>query len=135
MLLDSTPATGPSRQRLEQILNAANRASSLTRQLLAFARRQVRQPRVVSLNRLLTNMEPLLRPLIGDHIRIETDFDQEVSCVRVDPHQIEQVVMSLAANARDAMPNGGRFKIETSMTNISAEQAKHSSSEVAKCVR
>jgi nitrogen-specific signal transduction histidine kinase/ActR/RegA family two-component response regulator len=135
MLLDRSPATGPSRESLEQILNAAHRASTLTRQLLAFSRRQVWQPSVVSLNRLLPNMEALLRPLIGEHITIETKLDPGVSCVKVDPHQIEQVVMNLAANARDAMPNGGRFRIETSMANVSSMQAENSPSGVAKCVR
>jgi two-component system, cell cycle sensor histidine kinase and response regulator CckA len=132
MLLNSTPAADPSREKLEQILNAANRAGTLTRQLLAFSRRQVWQPRVVNLNRLLTNMEALLRPLIGEHITIETQLDAEVSCVRVDPHQIEQVVMNLAANARDAMPNGGRFMMQVSMANTSALRAKNSTFEAGK---
>jgi CheY-like chemotaxis protein len=115
MLLDRVPASDSWRQRLEQILNAANHASVLTRQLLAFSRQQAQQPRVVNVNRLLTNLEALLRPLIGEHISIETELDPGLSCIRVNPHQIEQVVMNLAANARDAMPNGGRFRIGTSM--------------------
>jgi hypothetical protein len=135
MLLNSTPAAGSSREKLEQILNAANRASTLTRQLLAFSRRQMWQPRVVSLNRLLADMEPLLRPLIGEHITIETDFAPELTCVKVDPHQIEQVVMNLATNARDAMPNGGRFTIETSMASQAAARAGNSPLGAAKCVR
>jgi two-component system, cell cycle sensor histidine kinase and response regulator CckA len=135
MLLNSASAAGPSRERLEQILNAANRASTLTRQLLAFSRRQMWQPRVVSLNRLLTDIEPLLRPLIGEHITIETEFAPELSCVKVDPHQIEQVVMNLATNARDAMPNGGRFRIQTSTANLSAMRANNSPFGAAKCVR
>jgi two-component system, cell cycle sensor histidine kinase and response regulator CckA len=135
MLLDSSPVTGPTRERLEQVLNAANRASTLTRQLLAFSRRQVWQPKVVNLNRLLSNMEALLRPLIGEHITIETNFDSEASSVEVDPHQIEQVVMNLAANARDAMPHGGRLRIQTTMTNPSAIRTKSSPSGIAKWVR
>jgi two-component system, cell cycle sensor histidine kinase and response regulator CckA len=134
MLLNSTPAADPSREKLEHILNAANRAGTLTRQLLAFSRRQVWQPRVVNLNRLLTNMEALLRPLIGEHITIETEFDPEVRCVKVDSHQIEQVVMNLATNARDAMPNGGRFGIQTSMANLSVMGA-HATFGLAECVR
>ncbi len=134
MLLKSTPA-GPSRGKLEQILNAADRASTLTRQLLAFSRRQMWQPKVVSLNRLLTGMEALLRPLIGEHITIETEFAPELSCIKVDPHQIEQIVMNLAANARDAMPHGGRFRIQTSMATASAMGANNSSSGYAKRVR
>jgi two-component system, cell cycle sensor histidine kinase and response regulator CckA len=135
MLLNSAPAAGPSRDKLEQIVNAANRASSLTRQLLTFSRCQMWQPRVVSLNRLLTDMEPLLRPLIGEHITIETVFAPELSCVKVDPHQIEQVVMNLATNARDAMPKGGRFRIQTVTASIAAAGANDSASGIAKCVR
>lgn len=124
MLLDGTATTDPRREGLEQILNAGNRASILTRQLLAFSRRQVLQPKVVNLNHLLTNMRALLRPLVGEHITIETELDPEVSCIKVDPHQIEQVVMNLAANARDAMANGGQFRIQTSMANPSEHQAR-----------
>jgi two-component system, cell cycle sensor histidine kinase and response regulator CckA len=80
-------------------------------------------------------MEALLRPLIGEHITIETRLDSEVSSIQVDPHQIEQVVMNLAANARDAMPHGGRFRIQTSMTNPSAIQGRNSPSKVPQYVR
>jgi two-component system, cell cycle sensor histidine kinase and response regulator CckA len=135
MLLEGTQATDPKRERLEQILSAANLASILTRQLLAFSRRQVLQPKLVHVNHLLTNMEALLRPLIGEHITIETELDPEVSCLKVDPHQIEQVVLNLAANARDAMPNGGRFRIRTSMANPPDTRAENSPGEAGKCVQ
>jgi signal transduction histidine kinase len=108
-LLDADRLIEQDRRKLEQILNAGNHASILTRQLLAFSRRQVRQPKVINVNRLLRNLEALLRPLMGEHITIETELDPELSCVEVDPHQIEQVLLNLAANARDAMPNGGQF--------------------------
>jgi PAS domain S-box-containing protein len=115
MVLDDGPVARPTRDRMEQILNAANRASILTSQLLAFSRRQVLQPTLVNLNHLLTNMMALLGPLVGEHITIETELDPAVSCIKADSHQIEQVVMNLAANARDAMPNGGRFLVQTAM--------------------
>jgi PAS domain S-box-containing protein len=115
MLLDATLEGDPRRNKLEQVLGAANRASTLTRQLLAFSRRQVLQPRVVNVNHLLTGMEAMLRPIISERVKIETALDLNVSCIRIDPHQLEQVVINLAANARDAMPEGGRFRIETGM--------------------
>jgi PAS domain S-box-containing protein len=115
-LLDADRLIEQDRRKLEQILNAGNHASILTRQLLAFSRRQVRQPQVVNVNRLLRNLEALLRPLMGEQITIETELDPGLSCIEVDPHQIEQVLLNLAANARDAMPNGGQFSIRTIMT-------------------
>jgi two-component system cell cycle sensor histidine kinase/response regulator CckA len=135
MLLDASHAEDPWREKLEQILNAANRAGILTRQLLAFSRRQVLQPALVNVNHLLTNMEALLRRVIGEDITIETALDPDVSCIRVDPHQLEQVVMNLAANARDAMPNGGQFRIQTSMASAAATNAADSPNSTGACVR
>ena len=117
-LLEGDQPIGQSRGKLEQILNAGNHASILTRQLLAFSRRQLQEPKVVNLNHLLANLESLLRPLMGEHITIETQFDPCLRCIEADPHQIEQVVMNLAANARDAMPNGGHFRIQTRMATV-----------------
>jgi len=124
MLLDDNAVEHPTRGRVEQILNAANRASILTKQLLAFSRRQVLQPTLVNLNHLLTNMEALLRRLIGEHIVIEKLLDPAVSCIEADPHQIELVVLNLAANARDAMPNGGEFRIQTAMARDAEMQSE-----------
>ncbi len=115
MLLESTYAEDPRRDKLEQILNAANRAGLLTKQLLAFSRRQVLQPRLVNLNHLVTNMQAMLGRIIGEQITIETALDPDLGLIKADPHQLEQVVMNLAVNARDAMPNGGLFRIETTM--------------------
>ena len=115
MLVESALAGDPRRDKLEQILNAANRASLLTKQLLAFSRRQVLQPRLVNVNNLVTNMEAMLGRIIGEQITIETALDPELGLIKADPHQLEQVVMNLAVNARDAMPNGGLFRIETTM--------------------
>jgi PAS domain S-box-containing protein len=135
MLLDGTHAEDPRRERLEQILGAANRASILTSQLLAFSRRQVLQPRLVNLSHLLSNMEALLRRLIGEHIIIEPVLDPELSCIKADPHQLEQVVLNLAANARDAMPSAGRFGIETSMVDAVDKQSEGNPHRIGKCVR
>jgi CheY-like chemotaxis protein len=123
MLLDDTRPGDPKRNRIEQILYAANRASTLTSQLLAFSRRQVLQPKLVDINHLLTNMEALLSRIIGEHITIETSLDPAVGCILVDPQQLEQVILNLAANSRDSMPNGGHFKIETSIENFGAAGA------------
>ena len=117
MLVETTHTGDPRRNKLEQILNAANRASILTKQLLAFSRRQVLQPRLVNVNHLLTNMETMLGRIIGEHISIETALDPELGLIKADPHQLERVVMNLAVNARDAMSNGGVFRIETSMAD------------------
>jgi signal transduction histidine kinase/ActR/RegA family two-component response regulator len=116
MLMDHTYFGDPSRDKLEQILNAGSSASILTRQLLAFSRRQVLQPRMVNLNHLVTNVTAMLDPMIGERVTIETALDPELGLIKADPHQLEQVIINLAANARDAMPNGGIFRIETGMS-------------------
>jgi PAS domain S-box-containing protein len=114
MLLDNVHVGDPKRDKVEQILNAANRASILTKQLLAFSRRQVIQPKLVNLNHLVTNLKAMLERIIGERITIETVLDPALGLIKADPHQLEQVVMNLAINSRDAMPNGGLFRIETS---------------------
>ena len=117
MLLDETGDADPRRDRLKQILSATNRASTLTSQLLAFSRRKMLQPKLVNLNHVLTNMQALLRPLIGEHTMVRSRLDPKLSRILVDPYQIEEIVMNLAANSRDAMPEGGQFTIETSMAD------------------
>lgn len=116
LLLNAFDRRDPRREEVEEILKAGERATSLTRQLLAFGRRQVLQPQVLDLNSLVINMDKMLRRLIGEDIHLVTVLDQELWSVKVDPGMIEQVVMNLAVNSRDAMPNGGKLTIET--TNI-----------------
>jgi PAS domain S-box-containing protein len=117
LVLDATPPADPRHDKLKQILTASHRASTLTSQLLAFGRKQMLQPRLVNVNNLLTNMEGLLRPVMGGHIRLETDLGRDLLCVKADPNQLEQVLMNLAANARDAMPEGGAFRIRTALVH------------------
>ena len=101
------------RPDLEEIRRTAERAAALTRQLLTFSRREVTKPSVLDLNRLIANLEPMLERLIGDDIRLETHFDPRLWSVRADPGQLEQVIVNLAVNARDAMAGVGLLTIET----------------------
>jgi PAS domain S-box-containing protein len=109
----------PGRERpAEAILSAAQRASALTRQLLAFSRRQVLRPRVLDLSQSVQEMGKLLGRLIGENIVLHTSLEPALGHVKADPSQIEQVLMNLAVNARDAMPNGGRLTIQTANVEL-----------------
>jgi signal transduction histidine kinase/CheY-like chemotaxis protein len=101
------------RERIEEIATAAERAAALTRQLLAFSRKQVLQPRVFNLNIVVAEIEKMLRRLIGENIELVTRLAPSLDNVRADPGQLEQVIVNLVVNARDAMPDGGRLEIET----------------------
>jgi len=103
----------PLRQELNDILNAAIKASSLTRQLLAFSRKQVLQPRVLDLNSLVTQTAELLPSALGEDINLFLDLDSNLGRVKADVDQMEQVIMNLVFNARDAMPAGGKLTIQT----------------------
>jgi two-component system, cell cycle sensor histidine kinase and response regulator CckA len=108
----------PVRSDLEEIAAAAERAAGLTHQLLAYSRRQVLKPRVIGLNEIVAEMERMLRRLIGEHIEIELDLAPELGRVRADPGQLEQVLVNLALNARDAMEDGGRLTIRTANVDL-----------------
>jgi signal transduction histidine kinase/ActR/RegA family two-component response regulator len=111
MLLAS--AAVESRPHLEEIKRAGDRASALTRQLLAFSRKQILEPQVLDPNQTVRNMVKMLRVLIGEDIELVTSLADQIGRVQADPGQLEQVVMNLAVNARDAMPDGGKLVIET----------------------
>jgi signal transduction histidine kinase/CheY-like chemotaxis protein len=98
---------------LRQILSAADRASALTRQLLAFSRKQIMQPKPISLNELIHNIADMLRRLIGEHIDLRCDKGESLPYTYADACNLEQVIMNLAVNARDAMPNGGQLLLRT----------------------
>jgi signal transduction histidine kinase len=114
MVMADLPRESPHTTDVQEILNAANRASSLTRQLLAFSRRQVLQPNVLDLNALTGNLEKMLRRLLREDIQLVTRFDPQLALVNADAGQLEQVIVNLVVNARDAMARGGRISIETS---------------------
>jgi two-component system, cell cycle sensor histidine kinase and response regulator CckA len=124
LLVNSLDQQDPRRGEVEEIRKAAERATALTRQLLAFGRRQVLQPQVVDLNAIVTNMHRMLQRLIGEDIQLFTTLEPGLWSVKVDPGQIEQVVMNLALNARDAMPSGGKLTIETANNLLDAEYAR-----------
>jgi PAS domain S-box-containing protein len=111
---------------VEEILKAAHRAHSLTNQLLAYSRRQMRTPQILNINTQVRNMESMLQRLIGEHIQLCTDLASDLASVRADPNQVEQVIMNLAVNARDSMPDGGTLTISTANVIIAAEQQSFS---------
>jgi two-component system, cell cycle sensor histidine kinase and response regulator CckA len=109
------------REDVGEILAATRRAGSLTRQLLAFSRRQASQPRALDLNEVVANVEKMLRRLIGENVELSTSLAPALGIVRADAGQMEQVIVNLTVNARDAMPEGGKLTIETSNVELSGE--------------
>jgi PAS domain S-box-containing protein len=118
VVLDSLPAGHPAIQKLETIRSAGVSAAGLTRQLLAFGRQQLVQPRILDLKDTLQKMEVLLRRLIGANIELKISLDPSLGTIKADPGQIEQILLNLAVNARDAMPEGGCLTIEASNVEI-----------------
>jgi two-component system, cell cycle sensor histidine kinase and response regulator CckA len=124
ILEDGVPAGTRLADSTAQIKSAADRASGITRQLLAFSRKQVLSPRVINLNDILLNLDSLLRRLIGEDIEVTTATASDLGTVKADPGQIEQVIMNLALNARDAMPHGGQITLETSNAQLDESYAR-----------
>jgi PAS domain S-box-containing protein len=122
LTLQQLGATDPARRDIEEIREAGKSAASLTRQLLAFSRQQVLQPQILDLNAVVSRMRTLLSRLIGEHVQLQWRLAAGLDAVNADPGQIEQVVMNLALNARDAMPGGGTLTIETA--NVSRDDGQ-----------
>jgi signal transduction histidine kinase/CheY-like chemotaxis protein len=118
LLLNYVGPDNPSRRELSEILDTADRASSLTRQLLAFGRKQVLQPKVLDLNSLVTQSAKLLSPVLGQNIRVALELDSNLGRIKADATQIEQVIINLVFNARDAMPDGGTLTFETANSHL-----------------
>jgi CheY-like chemotaxis protein len=125
MILRDLPGEDPLHGCIEEVLKAASRATSLTNQLLAFSRRQVIQPKVLDLNAHVANMDRMLRRVIGEHIELETVLSPGLGSVRADAGQLEQVIINLAVNARDAMPEGGKLSIRTSNVDVARSSRLH----------
>jgi PAS domain S-box-containing protein len=118
------PPDDPLQKDCLQINKAGQSAASLTRQLLAFSRQQVLEPKVLDLNAIVLNVEKMLHRLIGEHIDLRTSLDPGLGSVKADQSQIEQVILNLAVNARDAMPQGGRLLIETANVDLDDDYAR-----------
>jgi len=124
LLLASLKADDPLRGGLEEIHKAGARAAALIQQLLAFSRKQILQPRVLDLNRVVEEMRPMLARLMGEDVEVCVQLHAEPTTICADPHQLEQVLMNLAVNSRDAMPDGGQFSIETGFVEWDESQAQ-----------
>ena len=124
ILADGVPAGSRLADSTAQIKSAADRAAGITRQLLAFSRKQVLSPRIINLNDTMLNLDSLLRRLIGEDIEVLTVPASDLGSVKADPGQIEQVIMNLALNARDAMPHGGKLTLETANAQLDESYAR-----------
>jgi PAS domain S-box-containing protein len=118
LLAEELPADSPGREDLREIRTAATRAAGLTRQLLAFSRQQVLQPVVLNVNDVVENLEKMLTPLIGADVALQAHLAPDLGNIRADAGQLEQVIVNLTVNARDAMPAGGKLTIETANADL-----------------
>ena len=121
LILDRLEPEHPLRRQISLIEQMAERAAALTRQLLAFSRRQTLEPRVLSINLVVQGLAPMLGRLLGEDIELVVGLDPTLAVVRADPNQLEQVILNLVANARDAMPDGGRLTIETANAELTED--------------
>jgi two-component system, cell cycle sensor histidine kinase and response regulator CckA len=121
LLLSMTEKEDPRRSHIEEIRKAGERAASLTNQLLVYSRRQIVSAKTISINTVVSQMEVMLRRLIGEDIELNVNLKPNLDAIKADPGQIEQVILNLAVNARDAMPKGGRLTLETAQIVLGAE--------------
>ncbi|MEM7349716.1 MAG: ATP-binding protein [Acidobacteriota bacterium] len=135
LLLLALGTDHPQREAVEQIGKAAKRAATLTSQLLAFSRRQVLQPKVIDLNEVVRGIEKILRRLIGEDIDLLIELEPLAAKVKADPGQLEQVILNLAINARDAMPDGGHLLVETDEVELDDDAAREHETESGAYVR
>jgi len=125
LILNRLKPNDPLRSRLELICKTGRRAANLTRQLLAFSRRQVLQPKVLDLNAVISDLEKMLRRLIREDIAFTTSLEPKLRTTKADPGQLAQVIMNLVVNARDAMPQGGKLTIETQNVELDEAYCRH----------
>lgn len=118
MILEELRPDDPLREYAEEIGKAADRAGAVTNQLLVFSRRQLIEPRVINANMVLSQIEQMLRRLLGEDIRLTLDFAEDTANIRVDSNQLEQAIVNLAVNARDAMPSGGQIFLQTANVHL-----------------
>jgi hypothetical protein len=123
LLLGSLKSGDPIRSDLDEVRKAGERAADLTRQLLAFSRQQMLEPRTIDLNLIVTGMDKMLRRLLGEEVELSLLTAHPLGCVHADPGQVEQILMNLVVNARDAMPTGGKLAIETGNVHLDAAYA------------
>ncbi len=124
IVFDTMPATDPARADIEEIVKAGRRAADLTRQLLMFSRQEVAEPRVIDVNELLAKMDRMLRRILGEDVDLASSPARSLGRISADPSHIEQVVMNLVVNARDAMPTGGKITIETADVDLDEDYAR-----------
>jgi two-component system cell cycle sensor histidine kinase/response regulator CckA len=124
LMLDVMAENDPLRKKAQEVLNAAGRAASLTRQLLAFSRKQVLDPQAYEPNTLISEMSKLLVRVLGEDVELKLDLGEDLGRIYADRGQIEQILMHLAVNARDVMPNGGTFKVRTANAEFDSSLAQ-----------
>jgi two-component system, cell cycle sensor histidine kinase and response regulator CckA len=125
VLLEQLEAGGEMHHKVQSIQQAAERAATLTRQLLAFSRKQLLELKVIDVNNVITDMERLLRPLIGEHIELVTRLSPDAGHTRADSGQLEQVIMNLVVNAKDAMPAGGKLTVQSADVTVRQNLSEH----------
>ncbi len=134
LMLSRLPGQSAMRPDLDEIRKAANRGAQLTSQLLAFTRGQTIQPKALDLNAVIADLQRMLRPIIGEYVELEAVLAPELRCVMADPGQIDQVLVNLILNARDAMPAGGRITVETANTELPPDEAREHGMKAGPCV-